>query len=233
VVRQRIVHAEVGGVVWRRLGFAAVQFTRRPCTFARQPIHLCTLGALARGPQCHVDAVELDVDQFAARTNPLQLQIAVLADEVLQVSPESGLAIHGSHRDGCIIGSKDGAFFDEDHFRVSGDVELLAGINGTGVRFLNDDPLRTDRDSIRPLSDGAAPVKSGASRGGGRIKCILVDQARVERALELIEAGARCLHHGIGTVIGGLEASAQPHGSSRRPRPDYRTLLPVQPAAKA
>lgn len=221
MVGQCLVHGDLRGI-GGRLVLAAMTFAGGECRLARQPIHLRTLGALARRAQCHVDAVELDVNQLAAGANALELQIAVLADHVLQVATEGTLAVDGSHRDWRIPDDDGGALLGVDDLCAVPRLDLLASVDVAGIVTANCYALRADGDHVRALGNGAAPVKPGAQRRGSRIERNLVDEARVERALELIEAGVRGLCHEIGMLIGALAASAPRRGSSRLPRPTRR-----------
>ena len=76
-----------------RLAATPVQFPRGQRLLAREPLGIhavCGLECRAKG---YIDAVELDVDELSARADALQLQIAVLADEVLVVQMPKGIPV--------------------------------------------------------------------------------------------------------------------------------------------
>ena len=60
--------------------------------FLSEPLILGLAGSLLSGAQGDVNLLQLDVDQLPARANALQLEIAVVGDDVFEITPESCLA---------------------------------------------------------------------------------------------------------------------------------------------
>jgi hypothetical protein len=93
--------------------FALHGFTGGQTAFFGQPSFFGLPGA--RGTQSDVDVFEFDVDEFAARADTLQLQVAVVGNDVFEIPPEGALSVYGGHGHGLFADYHLAAFFDNDH----------------------------------------------------------------------------------------------------------------------
>ena len=134
-----------------------------------------------------VDAVEFDIDQLAAGADSLQLQIAVLADQVLQVTPERALPIDGAHRHRRIANHHRRAFLGVDELRPRrcGDPPV-AGDHIAVAVAVDRHSLAADSGAVA-TGDGAAVGELHAKRCCNGVESGLVDQPCLERTPQPVD----------------------------------------------
>ena len=90
--------------------------------------------ALLRDPQGNVEVFQFDVYQAAAGANTLQLEIAVVGNEVFQVTTQASSPVYGGHgHSGFVADDHFGPFLGVDNEFFAGD---NATVNISGVHTL-------------------------------------------------------------------------------------------------
>ena len=204
VCRQGRVDRDLRGVARRCLVLTALPFTRCQCRFVGQPGNLGPLVGVARGAQGHIDAIQLDVDESAAGTDTLQLEITVLADQRLQITAERTFALDRGHRDRCVADDHGGTLFRVNDLGAWCGGEFAAGVDRALVVAGDVQAVGAHGHRVRSLGDGAARRGRSGHRRGRGVEGGLIDHPGVERRSELFQMRRSRSGHDALVVIGRM-----------------------------
>jgi len=203
--RQGRVDRDLRGLARRGLVLTALPFARRQCRFVGQPGNLGPLAGVARGTQGHINPIQLDVDEPAAGTDALQLEVTVLTDERLQITAERTLARDRGHRNRCIADDHGGTLLRVNDLAAWCGGEVAAGVDRALVVAGDGQAAGAHGNRVRTLGDGAARRGRGGHRRGRGVEGGLIDRPGVERGSELFQMRRSRSGHDALVAIGGCD----------------------------